>query len=173
MQRLLPILNTCKSYLEDIEKCLSASLDDLDAIKQSEEANQEPKPFKYCCVFKSSNNGNVKRDDVFRSVGNYLQSKNKQNKVDFDEPDYVVLIHVICNICYLSFVKKFFQYRKYNLIEMGTKFNPQPIKKSVTTANKEEPEDAIQEEEGSCKSDKSDCEDTIEKEADIEKPLDS
>jgi hypothetical protein len=56
-------------------------------------------------------------------IGTYLQSKNKLNKVNFDAPDYVILIHVICNMCFISFVKNFFQYKKYNLVEQGNKFN--------------------------------------------------
>lgn len=52
-----------------------------------------------------------------------MQSKNKLNKVDFDKPDYVILIQVICNMCLISFVSKYFEYKKYNLVEHGNKFN--------------------------------------------------
>lgn len=117
------MLNTCKSYLEDLENCLSTTLGELDPIKTSSEAIENSKPFKYCCVFKSSNNNVISREDVFKLVGNYFQSKNKNNKVDFDNPDYVILINVICNLCYISFVDRFFEFRKYNLIEMGAKFS--------------------------------------------------
>lgn len=60
-----------------------------------------------------------------------MQSKNRANKVEFDEPDYVLLIHVICNMCFLSFVPKYFEFRKYNLVEMGCKFNAASAKPAV------------------------------------------
>lgn len=102
---------------------MNSTLEELDPIKSSCETTSEPKSFKYCCVFKTSNNNVLSREQVFKLVGSYMQSKNKLNKVDFDNPDYVVLINVICNLCYVSFVDKYFEYRKYNLIEMGAKFN--------------------------------------------------
>ncbi|RNA09854.1 THUMP domain-containing 1 [Brachionus plicatilis] len=123
VQRFLPVLNTCRSYLEDLETCLISTLDELDPIKSCSETEAESKPFKYCCVFKTSNNNVLSRDLVFTKIGAYLQSKNKQNKVDFDNPDYVIIINVICNLCYISFVDKYFENKKYNLIEMGAKFN--------------------------------------------------
>ncbi|CAF0728714.1 unnamed protein product [Brachionus calyciflorus] len=137
VQRFLPILNTCKSYLDDLDKCLKSTLDDLEVIKSSVEG-PDAKSFKYCCVFKTSNNNVLSRDEVFKLVGGYMQSKNKQNKVDFDNPDYVVIINVICNLCFVSFVGNYFQYRKYNLIEMGTKFNKKNDKQEL---KKTEPDD--------------------------------
>lgn len=81
-------------------------------------------PFTYCCVFKTSNNNQVSRDTVFKLAGVYMQGKNRANKVEFDNPDYVLHVHVICNICFVSFLPKYFDFRKYNLIEMGCKFLP-------------------------------------------------
>lgn len=125
IQRLLPIANTCKAHLEDIEKCIKKTLDEFETIKNSNSELGEDiaKPFKYCCVWKTSNNSSLKREDVFRIVGTYFQEKNKANKVNFDEPDYVLILHVICNMCFISFVKNYFQYKKYNFIEQGSKFN--------------------------------------------------
>lgn len=125
VQRLVPVINTCKAYAEDIEKCLKVTLDELDAIKASDSSSngdENAKPFKYCCVFKTSNNNNLSRDTIFKLVGSYMQSKNKSIKVDFDQPDYVLVIHVICNLAYVSFLRNYFDYRKYNLVEMGAKF---------------------------------------------------
>lgn len=89
-QRLLPILNTCKAHLEEIEKCIKITFDSLESVEQSQQ-----KPFTYSCVFKQSNNASLSRDEIFKMIGVYLQSKNRLNKVDFDKPDYVILIQVI------------------------------------------------------------------------------
>jgi len=123
VQRLLPIANTCKAHLEDIEKCMRKTLDELEPIKQSSaELKDDAKPFKYCCIFKTSNNGSLKREDAFRMVGNYFQTKNPANKVDFDAPEYVLILNIICNMCFVSFVKNYFEYKKYNFIEYAAQF---------------------------------------------------
>ena len=124
---------TCKSFLEDIDTCIKSTLDTLDEIKQSDSSLGEEiaKPFTYCCIYKSSNNGSLSRDDIFKLVGAFLQSKNKSNKVDFDKPNFVLVINVICNICYLSFVKNYFEYKRYNLVEHGAKFNANIPAKSI------------------------------------------
>ncbi len=126
----MPILNTCKAYLDDIEKCVKTTFDELDEIKNANESvhGEQAKSFKYSCIFKTSNNGTLSRDEIFKSVGNYLHSINKQIKVDFDQPDYVIMIHVICNICFIGFLRNYFEYRKYNLIEMGVKVSDQLVK---------------------------------------------
>ena len=117
----MPVLNTCKAHLEDIEKCITSNLDNHDAIKACQGEAQTP--FTYCFMFKASNNASISRESVFKFAGAYVQSKNKSNKVDFDAPEYVLFIQIICNICYISFMRNYFKYRKYNLIEMGSKYS--------------------------------------------------
>jgi flagellar biosynthesis GTPase FlhF len=115
---MLPVMNTCKAFIEDIDKCVRDSLNDL-PILQDEHVKSHP--FTYSCIFKQSNNKSLCRDDIFRQVGTFLQSKSKDIKVNFDKPDYVLVMQVIGNICFVSFVKNYFQYRKYNLLEMSIK----------------------------------------------------
>ena len=55
-------------------------------------------------------------------VGGYFQELNQANKVDFDEPEYVLVLHIICKLCFVSFVKNWFGFKKYNFIEQGSKF---------------------------------------------------
>lgn len=136
-------MNTCKAHLEDIEKCLKTSFDQLEAIKNCAEDGLN-KPFTYSCVFKASNNGSLSRDEIFKTVGVYLNSKNKLNKVNFDNPDYVVLIQVICNICFISFLDNFFNFRKYNLIEMGAKFIPKGDEKVKEIKESSERSDSVE-----------------------------
>ena len=127
IQRLLPIANTCKAHLEDIQKCIAATLDELSCMAS------DAKPFKYCCVFKTSNNGSLKRDDIFRMVGHYFHTKNSGNKCDFDAPDYVLILQIICNMAFVGFVENYFQYKKYNFQEQGNKF----VTPAVTASKQE------------------------------------
>ncbi len=113
VQRFVPILNTCKAYLENIEPCLEHTL---------KQVYDENTTIKYSCLFKTSNNGSISRENVIKLVNNYLKTKNPSNTIDHDNPDFVVLIQVIRNMCFISYLKDYFNYRKYNLIEMGAKF---------------------------------------------------
>ncbi len=113
VQRFVPVLNTCKAYLENIEPCLDHTL---------KQVYSETSVIKYSCLFKTSNNGSISRDDVIKLVNNYFRSKNPNNQIDHDNPDFVVLIQIIRNMCFISYLKNYFNYRKYNLIEMGAKF---------------------------------------------------
>lgn len=123
IMRLLPIMNTCKAHLEDIQKCMVKTLDQSEVIRNClSELGENAKAFKYCCVFKTSNNSSIKREDVFRIVGTYFHEKNQANKVDFDAPEYVLIIQIICKMCFVSLVKNYFEYKKYNFVEQGSKF---------------------------------------------------
>ena len=133
VQRLLPILNTCKAHLDDIEKCIKSTLDLLEPVKTCE---GDGKPLTFCCILKSANNHSLSRDDIFKLVGSYFNSKNKLNKVEFDNPDYVLLIQIICNIAFISFVDNYFNYRKYNIVEMGAKFFNAPDSKTRENSSK-------------------------------------
>ncbi len=132
IQRLLPIANTCKAHLEDIHKCLVTTLDRFEHVRNcSKDLGSDAKPFKYCCVYKNSNNKSIQREDVFRMVGGYFQDKNPANKVDFDEPEYVLVLQVICKLCFVSFVRNYFEFKKYNFIEQGSKFSAASLKNNV------------------------------------------
>ena len=130
LQRFVPILNTCKAYNEDIERCVEQLFNKIYDCNQT---------IKYTCMFKSSNNSTLKRDDVIKIVNSYFQGKNSQNKVDFDQPDFVILIQVIRNICFVSYLKEYFVYRKYNLVEMGIKYSAEEV--VVVTKKAEEPQE--------------------------------
>ncbi len=129
----MPILNTCKAHMEEIEKCIKETLDVLEPIKNN--ADPSGSPIKFSCIYKSSNNQSLSRDEMFKLVGSYFNSKNKLNKVDFDNPDYVLLIQVICNIAFISFVDNYFNYRKYNIVEMGAKFIKSTETKAIEKAS--------------------------------------
>ncbi len=110
--------------MNEIKECDSSVLGD-----------QQAKSFKYFCVYKSSNNGSLSRDSIFKIIGSYLNSKNKAIRVDFDSADYVVVISVICSICFISFVKNYDKFKKFNLIEMGAKFNKELAKLNPNNNN--------------------------------------
>ena len=74
----------------------------------------------------------------------YFSAINPANKVDFDEPEYVLVLQVICKLCFVSFVKNYFEYKKYNFIENGSKFSATNLKTNIqqvaVKTSSEEPE---------------------------------
>jgi tRNA acetyltransferase TAN1 len=116
VQRLLPVVNTCKAFMEDIENCLNVTLDMYYEIPENNEEG-----LKYSYQIRSSNNGSISRDNVIKLIITYFKTKSQLNRIDHDNPDVLIIVNTIRNICFLSYVKNFFEYRKYNLVEMSVK----------------------------------------------------
>ena len=135
VQRILPVTSTCKAHLDDIDKCMRRVLDSelallpLPCVPSVSTDTAEttivapPKPLTYCCIFKATNNGSLSKESVYQMAADYWQTRDMPVKVDFENPDYVIYVQVICTIGYVCFLKDFYKYRKYNLIEVGSKFN--------------------------------------------------
>ncbi len=73
---------------------------------------------KYTSVCKIRNNQNVSRTSLLPSLGRIIREMNPLHQLCHDEPDLVVLIEVIRNVCCLSVVKDFFTFKKYNMHEV-------------------------------------------------------
>lgn len=122
VQRLLPVVNTCKAFMEDIEKCLNTTLDLYYEMPQQQNEGELEIGWKYSYQIRSSNNASISRDNVIKLINNYFKTKSSLNKIDHDNPDVLVIVNTIRNICFISYVKNFFEYRKYNLVEMSVKY---------------------------------------------------
>ena len=107
--RLLPILGTCKAYEKNIEELatniLSASLKTIPGSS-------------YCVLFKTRNNNQVKRDDIFRILGAVMRSQTQPWTVDLDSPDICIVVEIIRTVCCIGVVSDFYKRRKYNLSEL-------------------------------------------------------
>ena len=107
--RLLPILGTCKAYEKNIEELASNILStSLKTIPGSS----------YCVLFKTRNNNQVKRDDMFRILGTVMRSQTQPWTVDLDSPDICIVVEIIRTVCCIGVVTEFYQRRKYNLLEL-------------------------------------------------------
>ncbi|XP_019505456.1 PREDICTED: THUMP domain-containing protein 1 [Hipposideros armiger] len=117
--RMLPILGTCKAFIEDMKKYAETFL---------EPWFKTPNKGTFQIVYKSRNNSNIHRDEVIKVFAGIVGSLNSENKVDLTNPQYTVVVEVIKAVCCLSVVKDYMLFRKYNLQEVvkTAKEPPQP-----------------------------------------------
>lgn len=128
--RMLPISNSCKCRLEDIEN-LGKKL-----FKKYFET-----PFgtglSYTTVFTKRNNTEISRETVIPKLGQIIKELNPLHRVNHVTPDYVILVEIIGNICCISVVQDFFKFKKYNLIEVSKLKNAKEEEKQNKNENKE------------------------------------
>ncbi|XP_033746745.1 THUMP domain-containing protein 1-like [Pecten maximus] len=111
--RFLPIAGTCKAYQKDLTELAEKLL-----------AKEFQTPFgvglKYSVVYKSRNNNNndLARTSAQTIIGQVIKTLNPLHSVNFDNPDVVVIVEVIGNVCCLGTARDFFRFRKYNLVEV-------------------------------------------------------
>jgi len=127
--RMLPISNSCKCRIEDIE-ILGKKL-----FKKYFET-----PFgtglSYTTVFTKRNNTEISRETVIPKLGQIIKELNPLHRVNHVTPDYVILVEIIGNICCVSVVQDFFKFKKYNLIEVSKLKNAKVEEKPNKNENK-------------------------------------
>lgn len=127
--RMLPISNSCKCRLEDIE-ILGKKL-----FKKYFET-----PFgtglSYTTVFTKRNNTEISRETVIPKLGQIIKELNPLHRVNHVTPDYVILVEIIGKICCISVVQDFFKFKKYNLIEVSKLKNANEEEKQNKNENK-------------------------------------
>lgn len=103
--RTLPISGTGKAFLEDMKKYAETFL---------EPWFKAPNKGTFQIVYKSRNNSHVNRE-VIKELAGVVGSLNLENKVDFTNPQYTVVVEIIRAVCCLSVVKDYILFREYNL----------------------------------------------------------
>ena len=111
IMRLLPVDGTCKIHtdLKDFEKMCRTLL------APHFEVNHGPT---YCVMFKARNNNQIKKNDIYDSVGTIIEEMNTYSRVEFNKPDIIINVDVICTVCCVGVVKDFNKFRRYNLQEV-------------------------------------------------------
>jgi len=108
--RLVPVVGTCKAYeknmVELAENCL----------KQYFPAGTKPT---YAVLFKSRNNNQIRQKETIMTFAKVVHQLNEECTVEFKNPDIVVVVEVIRNICCVGVCRNFYQHKKYNLVEMA------------------------------------------------------
>ncbi|XP_065830360.1 THUMP domain-containing protein 1-like [Oscarella lobularis] len=114
--RLLPVQLVCHPELDDLKRKVPNLLE-----PQFHAADQSASR-KFAVVYKARNNDEVKRDDIIKTVAHLVtqptsESTTYQHVVDLKNPDLVIVVEIVKNLCLMSVVKDYYTLKKYNLHE--------------------------------------------------------
>ncbi|XP_058462401.1 THUMP domain-containing protein 1 homolog [Malaya genurostris] len=106
--RLMPIEVVTKANLKDIIDA-AGGLFDRYFLK-------EPKTF--AIVFNRRYNNSIDRDGVINELAGLISAKNIGNKANLKHPELAVIVEIIKGLCLISVVPEYYEFRKYNLVEI-------------------------------------------------------
>ncbi|RUP51180.1 hypothetical protein BC936DRAFT_149501 [Jimgerdemannia flammicorona] len=113
-RRFIPLDYFCAVTLEDIQTTArhaielkfpfpsAASLTNLEDLPKSTVA----------IVIEIRNNQTIKKEDILRTVADFIPS---HCKVQLTNPDFVILVSVFKSMCGLSIIPDYYKHRKYNM----------------------------------------------------------
>ena len=108
--RLVPVEVTCKAFPENVEEAAKPVI-----FKRFREKGE----ISYCIQFKSRLNASFGREEAYKTIGKMVKDANPQSKVEFKDPDYVILVEVMKSFCCVSILSKYFSFKKYNILELA------------------------------------------------------
>lgn len=110
--RMIPVQATCRAFQDDIVK----------AVKGLCESYFKEKGESFYIAIKVKNNNSVDRESLKASLITVVTEAHSANTPELKDPDVVVNIDVIKNVCCISFLPGYFtKYCKYNLLSLGNK----------------------------------------------------
>ena len=109
--RMLPVAATCKAVMKNIEET-------AETLFKPYFETEFGVGIKYTSVCKIRNNQSISRMAILPNLGRIIKEMNPLHSLCYDEPELVILIEVIRNICCISVIRDFFRFRKYNLLEV-------------------------------------------------------
>ncbi|XP_071742872.1 THUMP domain-containing protein 1 homolog [Lepeophtheirus salmonis] len=109
--RLIPIHTTCKAFSGSIQASVGELIGKL---------NLKALSLTYCVVFKTRYNNNLTQIEALKAV-NEAVKKETDGKwtIKLKESDYAIVLEVITSYCCIGILPKYFQLKKYNLIELA------------------------------------------------------
>nr|CAG4652271.1 EOG090X0GPG [Triops cancriformis] len=119
--RLLPIEATCKANIDDIKRSVEPLL---------ETHFQNVKTFSV--LFRVRNNNQMKRDDVIAAVAQMITKRFPDIRPNLNDPEKSITIEIIQTYACLGVVSRYFDFAKYNLVELAQKGKPESI---ITSEN--------------------------------------
>ncbi|OQR93618.1 hypothetical protein THRCLA_08400 [Thraustotheca clavata] len=103
IQRLIPLENLCFPSVEDITTAVTPFI---------ERHFKDTKDLTFCVEVKKRNSGNIPSMDIINAC---VAVVGEQHKVDLTTPQVVILIEIFKNVCGVSVVTNFHQFRKFNV----------------------------------------------------------
>ncbi|XP_046848998.1 THUMP domain-containing protein 1-like isoform X2 [Xenia sp. Carnegie-2017] len=117
-QRLVPITHICQAELKSISKIV-----DEHYLEKDTEGSVKS----ICVHFKSRFNSNLKRNDVLSEVSSLFL--NLGDKVDLKNPDFVIVLEIMKNLCFMNKLTDFYHHKRYNLHQIGKSTKHEGVEK--------------------------------------------
>ncbi len=112
INRLTPILTTCKATREEVEEAVSKLLDNW-----KDDTNSRTT---YMVNVKIRNNNDLKTFPFVEAASVMVKKKKPSWKVNFDSPDITINIDILISVACISFLKDYYELKKYNVIEFAS-----------------------------------------------------
>lgn len=112
INRLTPILTTCKATREEVEEAVSKLLDNW-----KDDTNNRKT---YMVNVKIRNNNDLKTFPFVEAASSMVKEKKPLWKVNFDSPDITINIDILISVACISFLKDYYELKKYNVIEFAS-----------------------------------------------------
>ncbi|KAK7068378.1 hypothetical protein SK128_002887 [Halocaridina rubra] len=116
--RMIPVQVTCKAYPEDMKRAVEKLA-----------SNFSEKSCSFSVVYKVRNNSSLKEGNIVNDLVQILQNANPKNNPQLVNPEVVLSVDIIRNVCCLSILPHYFtKYAKYNLVLLASKkLQPLPL----------------------------------------------
>jgi len=131
INRLTPILTTCKATSEEVEEAVSNLLDNW-----KDDTNSRTT---YMVNVKIRNNSHLKTFPFIEAASTMVKEKKPLWKVNFDSPDITINIDILISVACISFLKDYYELKKYNVIEFASHVKKEK-EESKNTNVEEQPE---------------------------------
>ena len=105
--RFLPVISTCYAKVDEIIKAAKPIIDQY--------FHQSTVPFSFCLMWKVRCNNTLSRDNVFPALVEYIDSGAVTHKTEYTNPEVILNMDIIGNICCFSILRNYTKYKKYNL----------------------------------------------------------
>ena len=107
MQRIFPVVATCKADLESVKKTASLVLPKYFG---------PPSNKSYLILYKARNSASaLSRDVIIETVGSVIKAINPECSANLSDPDYAVSVDIIKTVCCISVFRDFSKLKKYNV----------------------------------------------------------
>lgn len=109
IQRMLPVSHTCKAFPDKIENTAQEMIYPVFHAPEAKDST-------FCVMFKARNNNTIKKEPTIQLLAPMvMQGSSHIHKVNFDAPDFTVMVDVIGGVCCLSVLENYVHFKKYNL----------------------------------------------------------
>lgn len=158
VQRVLPVQTTCKAHLETMRKTVESVVGAYDDAGCPQ--------LGYLVAGKIRHNSSLQHNAMLQEIVEVVKSAKPEWIGELRKPDLVIMLDVLQDVCCVSLMPRYLEFRKYNLLEVT---KPQP--KPETTKESDSAVEAPKDKPGEADKVKEATEDTVSKEA--EKPPES